>query len=495
MVEVVRDPQLAVLVNNMTKEAIGYDCSQQVRVLLAISSYGVSNDQHLMCLLREYRTMPYLVDIVVFSNITRDLGPDVKVVIGLPTKDPWSLPFAHKQLFVDRSKDYDLFIYSEDDTLITRNHVDAFLRVSVVLADDEVTGFFRCEKDEDGRVSYPDVHWDYHWDIKSVSSKGGYTFAFFTNEHAACYILTRTQLQRVISSGGFLVGPHRGKYGLPESAATDPYTQCGLTKLICISHFNDFLVHHLPNKYVGKLGLDAPRFECQIQALLKIAAEGDAPGSLLDRHPEFKASQFGKNYYEPVRKDLVSLIPARARTVLSIGCGWGATEKYLAQSGRKVVAVPLDAIISTCAQAGDVEIVQGDLNTATSRLSGEKFDCLLISNMLHLVPDPGEVLAALTPLLSDEAIVIAAIPNLLRASVLWRKWRGVESHRFLGDYARSGVHSTSHEIVRIWLSRGGLRVDRFVDVLPEGAKTVCRGTFGLITPLVSDEIVAVAARG
>jgi 2-polyprenyl-3-methyl-5-hydroxy-6-metoxy-1,4-benzoquinol methylase len=479
----------------MTREPVIHISSRQMRVLVAISSYGVSNDQHLIRLLDEYRAMPHSVDIVVFSNIAKDLGTDVKVVVGLPTRNPWSLPFAHKQLFVDRSRDYDLFIYSEDDTLVTRNHVDAFLCVSDVLADDEVTGFLRCERTEDGRVAYPDVHWDYHWDIKSVSSKGGYTFAFFTNEHAACYILTRAQLQRAIKSGGFLIGPHHGKYGLPESAATDPYTQCGLRKLICISHFNDFLVHHLPNKYVGRLGLDAPRFECQIQELLKIAAEGNAPGSLLDRHPEFKASEFGKNYYEPVRKDLVRLIPARARAVLSIGCGWGATEKYLAQSGRKVVAVPLDAIISTCAQAGGVEIVQGDLNMATSRLSGEKFDCLLISNVLHLVPDPGEVLAALMPLLSDEAIVITAIPNLLRASVLWRKWRGLESHRFLGDYARSGVHSTSHEIVRMWFSRGGLRVDRFVDVLPEGAKTLCRGTFGLITPLLSAEIVAVAARG
>jgi 2-polyprenyl-3-methyl-5-hydroxy-6-metoxy-1,4-benzoquinol methylase len=479
----------------MTKKAIRQVDGQQLRVLVAISSYGVSNDQHLMRLLDEYRAMPYSMDIVVFSNITKNLGPDVTVVVGLPTKDPWSLPFAHKQLFVDRSKNYDLFVYSEDDTLITRNHVDAFLRVSAVLADDEVAGFLRFEKTEDGGITYPDVHWNYHWDIRSVCSKGGYSFAFFTNEHAACYILTRAQLHHAINSGGFLVRPHQERYGLPESAATDPYTRCGFTKLICISHLNDFLIHHLPNKYVGRLGLDAARFDCQIQALLKIASGGNAPAPLLDRHSEFKASQFGKNYYEPIRNDLVGLIPAGARAVLSIGCGWGATEERLAQSGRRVVAVPLDAIISACAKTGKVEIVQGDLNMARSRLSGEKFDCLLISNVLHLVQNPGDLLVALAPLLSDEAIVITAIPNLLSVPVLWRKWRGVESHRFLGDYAKSGVHLTSRRIVRGWLGRGGLRVDRFVDVIPEGAKTLCRGTLGLIAPLVSAEIVAVAVRG
>jgi 2-polyprenyl-3-methyl-5-hydroxy-6-metoxy-1,4-benzoquinol methylase len=478
----------------MTKHHTGEAVSHQLKVLVAISSYGVSNDQHLVCLLDEYRAMPYAVDIVVFSNIPKNLGPDVEVVVGLPTRDPWSLPFAHKQLFVDRSSSYDLFIYSEDDILISRKHVDAFLSASAVLADDELAGFFRFERAEDGTLSYPDVHWHYHWDIRSVCSKGGYSFAFFTNEHAACYMLSRAQLHQARKSGGFLVGPHQGRYGLPESAATDPYTRCGFTKLVCVSHLDDFLVHHLPNKYVGKLGLDAAGFERQIQVLLKVAAGQNAPTPLLDRHSAFRASQFGKDYYEPARKDLVDLIPSRAKSVLSIGCGWGATEEWLADIGKRVVAVPLDAIISACARTKGVEIIQGDLNMARSKLLGEKFDCLLISNVLHLVPDPGGHLAALGPLLSDQAIVITAVPNLLRAPILWRKWRGVESHQFLGDYSRSGVHSTSHGILRAWLRRGGLRVERFVDVLPKGAQTLCRGTLGLITPLVSSEIVAVAAR-
>jgi 2-polyprenyl-3-methyl-5-hydroxy-6-metoxy-1,4-benzoquinol methylase len=264
--------------------------------------------------------------------------------------------------------------------------------------------------------------------------------------------------------------------------------------LICISHLNDFLVHHLPNRYVGRLGLDAAHFEYQVQALLRIAVEGNTPSPLLDTRPEFKASHFGKNYYEPIRRDLVSLIPASARSVLSIGCGWGATEEHLAQSGKRVVAIPLDPVISACAEARGVELVQGDLKMALARLSGESFDCLLISNILHLVQNPSEILASFASLLSDKAIVIAAVPNLRRLPVLWRKLCGVESHRFLGDYARSGVHFTSRGTVRKWLRRAGLRVDRFIDVLPKRAEAVCRGTLGLMTPLLSSEIVVVGAR-
>ncbi len=468
--------------------------SCRLRLLVAVASYGTANDTYLSHLIDEYRSMPYSTDIIVLSNVPKDLGQDVQVVVGLPSKDPWSLPFGHKQIFVDRINDYDLFVYSEDDMLITRKNIEAFLRVSTVLPDNEVAGFLRFEKEKDGKVFYPDVHWNYHWEPRSVRSRGGYTFAFFTNEHAACYILTQAQLRRTIKSGGFLVGPHQREYDLLCTAATDPYTQCGFTKLICISHLEDFLVHHLPNKYVGRLGLDAAHFEYQIQALFRIAVEVNTPSPFLDTHAEFKASRFGKNYYEPIRTDFVSLIPTRTRSVLSIGCGWGATEENLAQSGKRVVAIPLDPVISACAQARGVELVQGDLKMVLARLSGENFDCLLISNLLHLVQDPSEILASFASLLSDKAIVIAAVPNLLRVRVQWRKLCGVESHRSLGDYARSGVHFTSRGTVRKWLRRAGLRVDRFADVLPERAQAVCRGTLGLMTPLLSSEIVAVAAR-
>src|SRR4029077_6482211 len=385
--------------------------SGRLRLLVAIASYGTANGKYLSRVIDEYRTMPYSTDIVVLSNVPKDLGEGIQVVVGLPTKDPWSLPFAHKQAFVNRVNDYDLFVYSEDDVLITRKNVEAFLRLSEVLPDNELAGFLRFENDKDGKVFYPDVHRTYHWEVRSVRSRAGYMFDFLSNEHAGCYMLTQQQLERAIQSGGFLVAPHQGECQMLDAAATGPYTQCGFTKLICISHLKDFLVHHLPNKYVGRLGVNAAHFEYQIRALLRIAVEGNTPSPLLDTPPDFKASRFGKTYYEPIRRDLVSLIPTSARSVLSIGCGWGATEEYLALSGKRVVAVPLDPVISACAQARGVELVQGDLKMALARLSSERVDCLLDSNVLHLVQDPCEILVLFAPLLSDAAIVIAAVPN------------------------------------------------------------------------------------
>ena len=473
-------------------KTMGSRAGSEVKMLVVIASYGSANDRHLLRVLGEYRSMPYAIDIVVLSNAPKDLGSDISVIVGLPNKHPWSLPFGHKRIFADRVNDYDLFVYSEDDMLITERNVEAFRHATTLLQDDEIAGFLRFERMNDGTRSYPDVHLGYHWDVQTLRSRGERTWAFFTNEHAASYILTRSQLLRAIDSGGFLVKAHEGKYDLLCAAATDPYTQCGMQKLICVSHIDDFLIHHLPNKYVGKLGIGEVEFDAQIAKLLEVAREGTKRPPLLSKHSTLKATHFSKNYYEPTRNDLIELIPADARSVLSVGCGWGATEQRLMLDGKKVVAVGLDPVISACAKARGVEVVEGDLPAALVRLRGDVFDCILLSNILHLVGDPQEFLQSLGGLMSERTTVITAVPNLSRLPVRWRTYFGKDVHRALGNFARSGVHFTSHKAVREWHRGAGLEVESFADVIPEQARKLCTATGGVLAPILSSEIVAVA---
>ncbi len=165
--------------------------------LVALASYGTSNDRYLEELIREYRSMSFDIDLVVVSNIDKSaLG--VECHVGVPNKDPWSLPFAHKKLFAERADKYDLFIYSEDDMLITEKNLRAFLDVTAALQRDEIAGFLRIEKGANGEENYPDIHDNFHWDPTSVRSRGRYTLAHLTNEHAACYVLTQAQLRMAI---------------------------------------------------------------------------------------------------------------------------------------------------------------------------------------------------------------------------------------------------------------------------------------------------------
>jgi SAM-dependent methyltransferase len=438
-----------------------------MKILVGIANYGRKNDVYLQRLLSEYRNMPYQTDIVVLTNVRKELGNDVDVVTGLPNRNPHSLPFAHKRLFGERRDAYDLFIYTEDDILLTRRNIEAFLRVSNILSQQELAGFFRWEQFPDGRRFYPDAHSFYRWLPSSVKVVGEYTFARFTDDHAGCFALTRSQLARAIESGGFLVPPHEHSYGLLETAATDPYTQCGFRKLICLSHFDDFIAQHLPNKYIGsRLGLEASEFSKQVEALLDPRRCSYEDDSLLEPETKVFHCRWSKNLYEPCRADLIAMFPPGTRSLLSIGCGWGKTEAELDRQGVRVTAIPLDPIIAACAQSRGIELVYGNLGSAMEQLRERRFDGVLMSGILHLLRDPCKALSQASCVLRGGGVLIATIPNFHRLPFLWLRIQHPSRYRCWRDFGRSGVHVIGKRAAKAWFGNAGLSVERMSCSIP-----------------------------
>jgi 2-polyprenyl-3-methyl-5-hydroxy-6-metoxy-1,4-benzoquinol methylase len=436
------------------------------RVLVAIASFGTANDRFLQRLIKEYRAMSFDTELVVLSNLNKTVDPAVELVVGLPTPNPWSLPFAHKKIFVERVENYDLFIYSEDDTLITEKTLLDFMEVSGTLNDDEIAGFLRFEEGPDGNRSYPDVHGPFHWDPASLRVRGEYTLAHFTNEHAACYVLTQDQLRRAIASGRFNVPPHEWKYDLLCTAATDPYTQCGFTKLIPISHFDRFTVHHLPNKYVDRLGVNQQMMNLQISALMEIGAQKREALALTQTETKLKHGAYSKDYYEPLNDSVVASIPKAAQKVLSIGVGSGEMECTLLDRGLRVAAVPLDSVISSNASSKGVEMTSSSLVDAHEILHAERFDCIIYSKILHLMVDPVATLSLFSDLLSDDGIVVIHLVNMLNyktfLSIIQTSARGSL------DYDKTGVHFSSGYSGRQWCRRAGLVVESMKVVSKDG---------------------------
>jgi SAM-dependent methyltransferase len=459
-----------------------------MKILAVISNFGTANNKFLQVVLRELRSMTHHVDTVVLSDIPKDLGPDVKVRVGLPSKDPWTLPFAHKQVFAENLNDYDLFIYNEDDIRLTEAHVSAFLEATKVLHDDEIAGFMRYELDSEGNRYFCDVRQHFRWDPRYTRRRGGKVFGFFTNEHAGCFLLTQDQLRRAIASGGFLVAPHRGRYGLPESAATDPYTQCGFRKMISLTNFEDFIVHHLSNKYVGNVGIGNNDMHKQIQILMSGDGDLRSDGPLFEVESKTLHSRCSKSYYEPYRPELVSLIPQTARSVLSIGCGWGATEVALQQSQKSVTAIPLDSVIAPLAEARGLRVVQGTFESARTKLQGETFDCLLFSHELHLFTDPVAVLRDFAPLLGAHGYVVASVPNLAQASVAYRRATGNPDYQNLSSYETAGFHLTSRRTVESWFAQSGFRLEQAIYEIPENVKFADRLSLGMASSLLGSKM-------
>jgi SAM-dependent methyltransferase len=413
---------------------------QRLRLLVAIASYGRKNDSFLRRIIGNYQSMAMDVDIIVLSEAPKDIGAGIRVVAGLPSKNPWSLPFGHKQILAENVERYDLFAYSEDDMEVTEQNVQAFLRVAASLEADEIAGFLRYETDPSGIRHLPEAHASAHWKPESVKRRRDCIVAEYSNEHAAFYLLTREQLRKAIASGGFLRGPCEGRYDMLCTAATDPYTNCGFRKVICISALEDFLIHHLPNRYVGQLGLPLSAFTEQVQILMAIA-DGKHPASTLcGLDSKLMNGQWSKDYDEKPDEKLLSLVPRKARTLLSVGCGSGATETRLIQRGLAVTALPLDSVVGVAAAKLGVEVVYGNWEEGLRHLAGKKFDCVLISNLLHLQTDPVRLMEGIARLMGGGGTLLVKGPNFNRVPIRIKQYFGTNGYRKLGNFTESGIN-------------------------------------------------------
>jgi 2-polyprenyl-3-methyl-5-hydroxy-6-metoxy-1,4-benzoquinol methylase len=462
--------------------------AQVASVLVAIANHGTKNQEYLQYLLREYRSMrKYKVDLVVLSNIQKELGADVEVIVGTPTKNPWSLPFGHKKIFAERVEHYDFFIYSEDDTLITEKNLDAFVHSTQILPPEYIAGFIRYEVAPDGTNFYCTMHGHYHWDPKSLIRRGDYIFATYTNEHSACFILTKQQLKSAIASGGFLLPARKGRYDMLVTAATDPYTQCGKKKVICISHLHDFCLRHLPDIYLGKIGIKKEIADIEI-AKLKSLDDIEPLGPLCQTETALDDASWDKCYYESPQQEILSVIPSGSGRLLSVGCGWGATEQLLIEKGYEVHGIPIDPVIASTARNRGVRMLPPDVDLACKALSGQLFDYIIFPDVLHRFENPVGVLTRFLEFLGRDGALVVSTPNFHYAGVL-KKWiKGDIRIRFFGNnsYNKIGLHIPTYRKVRKWLRVSGLKVKERTYPLNPRYKTLNRCTLGFLRNFLTE---------
>ena len=227
-----------------------------MKILVVIVNFGDNQLKYLDIVIKEYKsfTKPFEVNIVIHSNIPLDYeGVEVKIFDNLD--DYEKLPFTTRQTVYERRNDYDLFIYSENDHIITQHNVESFLTVTNILPKPYIAGFMQYLRYGEG-LFYPGYHLPFKWLPESVVTFDDYVFAHFTNVHQASFLLTKEQLHQAIEKlPNFLKDNIRDSpYRMKPRAGTDIYTHAGFKKVIPISHFDDFIIGHLPSRYRGKLG-------------------------------------------------------------------------------------------------------------------------------------------------------------------------------------------------------------------------------------------------
>ncbi|QLC34402.1 hypothetical protein EFA46_009340 [Halarchaeum sp. CBA1220] len=244
-------------------------------VLVCIPSYGRDHWEYVDRLLAEYRSMRHDVDVVLDLTEERPEGwPDP--VVRTRQHDPsieMELVYEHRDVMRDALGEYDLYVYVEDDVLITEDNLDAYVEVNDRLPDGVPTGFIRFERVDGDETPYLFDHsLRQRTLLESNAEYGGERYFRLWNLHQGSWVLTDDQLRTVVAHDAFGREPGPSKhfakpyrlpqlYGILESGASDVYTNCGLDpKAFPIEGFERLLVHHLPNKYVPTWGgRDDPR--------------------------------------------------------------------------------------------------------------------------------------------------------------------------------------------------------------------------------------------
>ena len=473
------------------------------RLLVAIANHGHKNTDFCRHLIDRYRALPFETTIVVLSDTAKNYGSDVDVRIGAPTANPWSLPFAHRPLFVEESENYDFFIYTEDDTEILHHHLELFVEATALLPDDKVLGFIRYEKNDAGTVRYSTVHHSYRWMPQSVTRAGGYAFAEYTNTHAGAYVLTQTQLRKCIASGGYALEPHNENYDMLVSAATDPYTQCGLTKVVCLTDLRHNSLHHMSNAYLGKIGVEAEEFECQVEQLLAASADANESSGINHLTTQLfdpstsvpgRDHPWDKRFYEPLRPQLLDAVPNDAASVLSVGCERGLNEAVLVERGMAVTGIPIDGVIASSAARRGIEVTDADFDRVLGQLEGRQFDVVLFNRSLSYFPRPVEVLRRIAPFVSSGGSVIVCFENMAEIGIVRSRLRRAGAQVRREGFAGAGIHWTSPSTVSSWLTDADYRVGAEIFNVDPARKKLSRWMGGRADSWLSRDYLVVANR-
>lgn len=147
-----------------------------------------------------------------------------------------------------------------------------------------------------------------------------------------------------------------------------------------------------------------------------------------------------ENYFENTRPEMQLYIPATAQRMLEVGCGNAAFAASVKRSRPlHVTAIEGYAPAAEAAQSRVDRLLAMPLEDALPLLDGERFDCIVMNDVLEHLVDPWAALKSLRPLLSPSGVVVASIPNVRYFSVfkeylLEGQWK----------YQRDGVMDRTH---------------------------------------------------
>lgn len=169
-------------------------------------------------------------------------------------------------------------------------------------------------------------------------------------------------------------------------------------------------------------------------------------------------------YYKQVNPDLLWRIPVTAERVVEIGCGTGALGYEYKRINPDVtyIGVELDKTAAAIATKNIDKVLTTDIGNIdpTKDISPPKsVDCLVFGDVLEHLTDPEHTLRSLLPLLNNNGIVLACIPNVQHWSSILNLLHGHWPQEEQGLFDKTHLRwFTKAEIIKL-VKRLGLSLE------------------------------------
>src|SRR5271166_3248770 len=168
------------------------------------------------------------------------------------------------------------------------------------------------------------------------------------------------------------------------------------------------------------------------------------------------------------RAHLLQKYVGQNHRVLELGCSTGFISRLLKQNGCYVVGVECDPAAASRAATICDQVVLADLNhVAWTRIEQiqERFDVVLMGDVLEHLVHPGEVLRSVRPLLLPGGAVIISLPNIVHWSQRLQTSLGRFDYQSVGLLDHTHLRFFTQRSARALIVRSGYRIAEFYPMI------------------------------
>lgn len=154
--------------------------------------------------------------------------------------------------------------------------------------------------------------------------------------------------------------------------------------------------------------------------------------------------------YSATREELLPFVPATARRILDVGCGTGGFGRSLRahRPGLELWGIEPEPAAAAAAREVYDFVHEGFFPDERLELPPTYFDTVLMLDVLEHMMEPEAALAGARHLMTEDAVVVASIPNVRNFAVWWPLVRHGE-----WTYTESGLMDRTH--IR-WFTRSSM---------------------------------------